>query len=384
MGALDLIAEASADWREARRSRRLRQRRLPHGLREAVERIRRDDLADSVLDLIFEAVEREAKKLEAKDPKRLDFARVGSRQVVLPVVERQVLRQLSADAAFRGKIRNEIASALREAHRQLTNPSEAETVPTLVLSEAPVPDDGRLVLRSSIGLGTATFLEGEPEDWDVFVVSRAVGARDQDEEDVTLDDRAVHIYAVGAGSGGLARAVTALDLSGRIEVEEFDRVLPESTVLSCVVGDRSGTLRRNDFDLLALVLPAPGMDGAVNYRRIYRKDGNRAEFDLSTLGPKRWMAEVQGWIGVVPELLTDDGLAFALVPAAIRQGVGYVAAPELLEAVLEAADQAGLQVVERLRVVELEPVNQPFVGRNRPERWSLTVRQAKSAEGRDA
>lgn len=379
--ASGLVTDVSADWREARRQRRLRQRRLPHGLRDDVARVRRDDLADDILDLIFNEVRLEA----AKDSGLVTIkGDVGDRQVVMPVVERQILRRLNADLVFRGRVRNEIAGALREAHLIKTNPSEVENVPTLSLADAPEPRNGLLVLRSSVGLGTATYLEGEPEEWALFVASRVVAPLLVDEEDETFDRPLVRIISIGSGSGGLARVVAGLTTVARIEVAEFDEVLPETTDLHCVVGTRNGVpFRAEQYDAAAMALAAPGVGGAANHRRLYRKT-REPRFDLSALGPRKWIAEVAGRVGGLRDLLADDGRAFVLVPAGIRNATGYTSAPELLEAVLDAAEHVGLEVIEQLRVVEVEPVNQPCVGRARPERWSLTLQHRKSAEVADA
>jgi hypothetical protein len=114
VGSIDVLTNReNQDWRQARHDRRLRQRRLPHGLREDVVRVRRDDVAGVILDLIQDRVQVEAEKLDGMITVRGEF---GSWKVVMPVVERQILRALNQDQAFRGQVRNEIARLLRTEH----------------------------------------------------------------------------------------------------------------------------------------------------------------------------------------------------------------------------------------------------------------------------
>jgi hypothetical protein len=74
--------------------------------------------------------------------------------------------------------------------------------------------------------------------------------------------------------------------------------------------------------------------------------------------------------------MTAGGEAFILVPASVRHDAGYVPDDSLLEFVLHAVNAADMEVVEQVKIVEEEPVNQPFVCRARPGRWSLRSRRA--------
>jgi len=367
--------EAVGDWRQARHDRRLRQRRLPHGLREDVARVRRDDFGEAILDLIQERVRVEAEKLDGMTTVRCEF---GPRQVVMPVVERQVLRVLNQDQTFRGWVRNEIAQLLRTEHLARTDPAGLQEIPW-VHGPAPQPQDQVLRLRSSIGLKTAQYLEAEPEQWCHYVVERVIESHQADDREVTMDHSVVLLLAIGAGAGGIAKTVAALEAQSVVEVQEIDQVLPESTAVPCVSGSREG-LEHTEYDAIVIVLPSPAVGAAANHRRIYRGDQGRG-FDLSALGPKKWTRAVECWLDAAREPLAQDGQLLALVPASIRHGGGYTPAPELLQGFLRHATAIGLQVIEINRVIEVQPVNQPFVGRNRPERWSLLLRHDRHRSG---
>jgi hypothetical protein len=354
-------SEPTGDWRAARHARRLRQRRLPRGLREDVERVRRDDLADGIMDVIFNEVRAQAGAT--------DLVTIGDAQVVMPVVERRVLREMNCNAAFRGRVRREIAGLLRSVHLTCVDPAGATSVPR-TLGPAPSPHEGVLRVRSSIGLGTATFLEAEPEGWAHYAVTRMLEKHLHDDMEPAFEPSRLRVYSVGAGAGSVARVVTALDAPAVVEVEEVDPVLGEATTLPCVVGTRSARAFDEKFDAVVMVLPAPAEGGAANHRRIY---GHGAGLDLATLSKKRWLDAARGWFEGVAELLTPLGEVFALVPASVRWVGGYANAPELLNEVVARAGSAGLRLDEKLRVVEIEPVAQPFIDRERPEMWSLRL-----------
>lgn len=356
----------SSDWKLERRERRRRERTLPPGLRADVCRVRRDDLAQGVLDMIDERVQLEARRLGGES--------AGRDVEISPVMRRKLLRALDQNQEFRGLIRRSISSILRTNHLLKTDPQAAEFVPENV-GPMPRPSEGVLVLRSSIGLGTATYLEAEPEEWCRYVLGGSLAKMERGSDgDVTMDDDrgGLRILALGAGPGGLARTVTALESSAGIEVAEEDLVLPEETAMPCVVGPRGSSQDRHD--LVAMVLPCPADTGAANHRRIYRDDHRRG-FDLSAIGLRAWRAWVDSFIKSLPEVMTTDGTAYLLVPAGVRLASGYSRDPTLLDSVLESVAAADLEVIERVRVIEVEPVNQPFVGRARPERWSLLLRR---------
>jgi hypothetical protein len=192
---------------------------------------------------------------------------------------------------------------------------------------------------------------------------------------MTADRPSASIYAVGAGPGGIARAVMALEPAIPVHVEECDAVMPETTALPCVVGARTEPLRRRTYDAIAMVLPAPAIGGAVNHRRIYRRDRRRG-FDLSGMSETQWMLHVEWQLSAVKDLLEDDGTLFLLVDSSVRCDRRYEPRPRLLESALRSASDVGFSVTERNLVIEVDPVRQPFVGTNRPEKWSLVLRHS--------
>ncbi len=358
-------APVFSEWNGERESRRRRERALPPGLRADVRGLRRDDLAQGVLDLIDERVQLEARRFQRAE-------NTVAKIQVTPILTRKLLKVLDRNQEFRGFIRNTINSLLRTNHLTKTDPQAVASLPE-VLRPTPQPTRGVLTLRSSIGLGTATYLEAEPEEWCHYVVNAAL-ARMQPEldADITLDNDMLRIFVIGAGPGGIARAVTALESPVRIEVVEQDYVLKEPNAMPCVSGPRGPS--GEEHDVIVMVLPCPGEGGAANHRRLYRNERAR-EFDLSALGPRKWRAHVEGWISALPDLMTAGGEAFILAPAGVRYETGYLRDESLLESVIRAVNAAGLKVVEQMQIVEVEPVNQPFVGRARPERWSLRLRR---------
>ena len=356
-----------SDWNRERAARRRRERTLPPGLRSDVRKVRRDDLAHVVLDLVGERLQLEARRALGAESANIKLE-------IIPVLARKLLRVLDNNQEFRGFIRNVIGELLRNNHRTKTDP-QAASISVKTLGPAPQLTKGILELRSSIGLGTASYLEAEPEEWCHYVVDGAL-ARAQPLErdgDITMDDRHMRFFVIGAGPGGFAKTVTAVESHIHIEVAEQDLVLPESTTVPCVVGPRGPSGVKHD--IVAMVLACPAYGGAANHRRLYRHEGAR-EFDLSALGPRKWRAHVEGWISALPDLMTAGGEAFVLVPASLRYGRGYQRHEGLLEHVLRAVDAARLEVVEQVQVVEVMPVNQPFVGTARPERWSLRVQRS--------
>lgn len=363
-------ATISPEWRLERSARRRRERALPPGLRAQVRRVRRDDLAQVILDVIDERVRSEARRCQLP-------GNATATPAVTPVAARKALRALDSDPTFRGYLRSEINTLLREHHRTKTDPEAPATLP-LSLGDGPKITRGVLPLRSSIGLGTGSFLESEPEEWCRYIVSCAL-ARTQSaesESDSTLDDDELRMFVIGAGTGGVARVVTALELSARIEVSEQDHVLPGQNAMPCVTGPRGPTSEKHD--VIVMVLPSPAEGGAANHRRLYRSTSER-EFDLSTLGLTKWLAHVGCLLAVLPDLLTTSGEIFLLVPTSVRCDSGYRPHEGLLNSVTDAIEAVGLAIVEQANVIEIAPVNQPFVARNRPERWSLRLRRRSSS-----
>jgi hypothetical protein len=165
----------------------------------------------------------------------------------------------------------------------------------------------------------------------------------------------------------------------KFDVQEYDTTLTDTTNLPCVVGTRGGGLVPCKFDAVVAVIPAPAVGGAAHQRSIYT--GGLLPFDPGSMGPERWSGFVGGALRAASDLVDDEGIIYMLVPTGVREGTGYTSRPELLHVVLELARKVGLKVLEKLRIVEVEPVKQPFVGCNRPERWSIRFARSVAAGG---
>ena len=362
------LRQGDADARHTRRARRLLERRLPAGLRADVGRVRRDDLASNILAGIFESV-REAAEREGL--LRSYPALLGRTSYIPAVHERRILGELEANASFRGKIRREVRDHLRVAH--VTRSAPPVLVPAH-LGAAPRSQEGTLVLRSTLGLGSGSFLEAEPEEANVYIHERMV-RHWQDrrtDRDLIMDEAGeVHVLVFGAGAGGLARVVESrASRFPRVVVHERDPLVSTRTDLPCV----PSTLLKEGagFDGAVVILRSPGEGGSANHARIY----GDAAGDLSLMGPLAWARATQTLLGAIGAMMTEGSMVFVVAPGAVRTYNSYRADPKMLPGVLHALDHAGLHLVEQHRIIEVQPQNQPFVGRSRPGRWLLVARAA--------
>jgi hypothetical protein len=359
------MAQASADWLRERRDRRKRARLLPPGIAADIAKVRRDDIADQAITKVLDTVKEIAgqRRLTASWWQSLPEATI---KFVPPTVQREILRELETNQAFRRQLRAYIRGLLREAHKEKLRSGDFEThagdVPYRI-------KDGALVVESDIGLGTATAIEAEPEGWNLFVLDRLVAQRE--DEDVSLHDR-VRVLVVGAGAGGFARAVSTSRRPLGIAVVQHDWVLTPRDDLLCADDEPAGT-----FDHGVVVVPAPSVGGASNHRRIYHRTEDRKPwpFDPAALGPSRWLASVCGQLEAVATQVRPVGSVYCLVPLGVRVGEGYQEVPGLLDQVLACIPALGLEVLERIAVEEPRPVNQPFVGTRRPNRVTLVCRR---------
>jgi len=147
-------------------------------------------------------------------------------------------------------------------------------------------------------------------------------------------------------------------------------VLEPRSDLACL-----GRADHGSFDCFVAVLPSPSVGAASNHRGIY-EGKSAAVYDPASLGPRRWLGTACGVIQTAYDGLKDGGMVYTLLPASIRVGEGYVDAPDLLDAVVTELPRFGFGVVQRVEVVEVSPVNQPFVAARRPKRVMLMLRKA--------
>jgi hypothetical protein len=363
------FGQDDADARHTRRARRLLERRLPAGLRGEVGRVRRDDLATSILGGIFDWVRRVA---EREDLLRSYPAILGRTYYVPAAHERRILRELEANRAFRGKVRREVQEHLRTAH--ITRSAPPVLAPAH-LGAAPRSQEGTLVLRSTLGLRTGSLLEAEPEECNVYVHDRLLREwRDRDlTQDLTLDDGAeAHVLVFGAGAGGFARVVESRGSRfPRVVVHERDPLAATRTDLPCVTA--SALFKEaGSFDGAVVLLRSPGEGGAANHAHVY---GDVAG-DLSMVGPEAWARSAAALVRAIGSMVAPRSMVFVIASGSVRTTNGYRAVPEMLPRILRALEGAGLHLLEQHCMVELEPQNQPFVGRSRPDRWLLVSRAA--------
>ncbi len=367
-GAEELLVDDEA--RYTRRWRRLHERRLPPGLREDISRLRRDDLACGVLDSVFA----EVRKIAALEGVvRSEPALVGHREYVPAVHERRVLRQLDQNDAFRRSIRRKVRDLVRTAHVIRTAPPIF--VPAHLGRITDTTAAGPLLLRSSIGLGTASFLDAEPEELNVLVHDGIVEdwKRREATSDIGLDEGVVNVAVLGSGAGGFARIVESrAERCPRILVHEWDPLVDTRTALPCVRPFRPSAGTSLDYGLVVLRAPATG--GAANHGCIYSEAG-----DLSKLGVARWTKRTAELLRSLGGILTEGALVFVVTPASVRTDRGYRRAPALLDGVLEGLRLGHLAPEKQRRIVEVEPVRRPFVGANAPERWIVIARKAAEA-----
>lgn len=362
------MAQASPDWLRERRDRRRRARLLPPGIAADVARVRRDDIADQAITMVLDRA-KEIATQRKKTATRWQPLPEALITFVLPAVQREILQDLDANQTFRRQVRAFIRGLLREAHREKLRSGEGERRPR---GDAHAIHDGVLVVESDLGLGTATAIEAEPEGWNAFVLDRLAA---QQGNEVSLSD-GVRVLVVGAGAGGLARAVSTGRRPLSVTVMQHDWVHEPAGHLLCV-DDEPGAI----FDQAVIVFPAPSLGGASNHRRIYHCPVDQKPWpeDPAALGPRRWIMWVLGQLAAIATQVRSGGYLHCLVPLGVRVGECYQDMPDLVDRVLTFLPTLGLEVVERNAVTEPSPVNQPFIGKNRPNRVTLVLRHRGGA-----
>jgi hypothetical protein len=362
------VKTAQRDWRRARRERRALDRRLPDGLRRDLRGIVRDDIGHDAARAILVHVQAIARKDDALRAVR----RPGSEpwSYVLPAVEREILARLDANGGFRQQVRADVRTTLRIEHRVKVDPAASRITLPESLGLPPLADD-LLAANSSIGLGTASVLEAEPEGWNHWVAAQIANMGEAD--DGLIETR--RVLVAGALAGGFARAVAAMG-AARLVVTEIDWVFAEATNLACVEG-RGLAEPMGTFDAAVAVFPAPSVSGAANQRRIY----GPSDLDIAVLGPRRWRRLVLGYLGLLNIALDVGRLVYVLLPLGVRHHRGYEAAPDLLDEVLSRLAECGFELIATLPTIEVEPVAQPFVGTNRPPKVTLVLQRSQTIEG---
>ncbi len=272
-------------------------------------------------------------------------------------------RELARNPVYLGRIRRLVREALRQHHVVQFPPDVDASLPDGL--PAVRPSEGVLTVKSSIGLGTATFLDGEPEGWDAWAVQEIVRRSDA-AFDGGLELEPVRVLVVHAGAGGFARADAARgDRLPRIEIHEVDQRVFGQTNLPHVV-TRTRETPEGKFDFVVSAFPSPATPSASGQTRIYGGD--------SSVGVRRWLDRLEGILQTYKDILTPGGFALVLVPLGIRTTRGYADSPELTARVKEIVEgAAGMTVLGTYATEETEPVSKPFVRRSRPSRVTYVL-----------
>lgn len=366
----------AAEWRRARAERRACDRQLPAGLARDLAVIRRDDLGHDAAVAVHDDVAAIAAR--AGQVRRVVTAGAPPWTYVRPAAQREIARALEQNPTYRRHVRARVRATLRTEHLTKVDPAADPLEVPDALGDAPLAGD-TLRVQSSIGLGTATMLEAEPEGWNHWVAAQVRDEQtsaDALEYGLGVEHHDCRVLVLGALAGGFARAVTALGLSS-LAITEIDWVLPAATNLPCV--ERRGlTAPMRVFDAAVAVVPSPATSAAANQRNVYRAS---CSSDPARLGVRRWHRAVVGYLGLLNAALEIGSLAYVLLPLGIRDEHGYSPAPDVLGSLLSELGAVGFEVVLQVPTVELQPVRQPFVGYARPQKTTLVLKKTAPLEG---
>lgn len=377
-------------WLELRRLRRLAMAALPPALVALVRRVRQETQAYVLLgDLrreMEERAERQGLTLRVRAPLG------GVEHVVSAVDQRDLYEQMARDDRYMAMLRQSLRGQQRQAHLLRIDPHCAQ-VPHLIAPSTRF-EDGRLVVPSAMGLGSAGYLDGEPEGWSIWLIHDiARRTRFVDDEDLGLgDEQAATVLVIGAGSGGVARAVTALGES-HLKIAEIDWLLQEPSAVACTATEvrrrprwtqvptfdqlRSRTWDHLDgsYPYVVLTFPSASLPEASLQRGIYNLP-LAAAIDPARLGPAKWLALFKAYLGGLERALVEGGVGYVLVPVGVRTSRGYMEVPDL-HARVEATcrSYSTLKVIQQGELIERDPVAMPFVRHARPRRLVLLVQK---------
>lgn len=405
----------SPDWALARRDRQLREARLPKVFRGMMGGIRDESLRHRVLDYIDGRVLIRLGKrpmilvpsdVETPESRAIDEGvrvicqAVGGdheitwkprgplgqvrRPEIHPIDYCEALEKLAADETFLQGLRRHIRDTLRNAHTQGAAPEVILGVSGYVPDVR--PKDGRLVVPSDIGLGTASYLEGAPEGWHAWAVHEIRRRADQlalEEHDGPVDfglegvlPTAVKVLDLYAGPGGFARAVAAHGgVLPTIQILETDPWYDTGTALPCVVKRNPDDIE-DRYDFFVSAMPSPAMPEAAGQQRIYAGVGCRH----GSLGPRKWLRDLGLLLGSLSLALTPGGAALLLLPLGVRVARGYVEDDKFQQGVEALVrDVPGLQLDGYYPTEEDTPVARPFVGKNRPLLLTVVLKKPEVA-----
>lgn len=366
------------DWVEARRRRRLEEAGLPRALRSLLSKVRDESLRLLLLEGVRADIEALVQGRPLRDDDQVDEVALEANRLFPPAKKFDeggpigqspvtskpsaahyfAARQLAENPVYLNRIRRLVREALRE-HHVVRFPPDVDAPMPDGLPVVSVDAQGVLQVGSSIGLGTATFLDGEPEGWDAWAV-RQIVRRSDAVFDGALEVEPVRVLVVYAGAGGFARAVAARgDRLPRIETHEVDDRILGKTNLPHVI-TRTRDIPAGKFDFVVTCFPTPASPAASGQVRIYGGD--------SSVGAHRWLDRLEGLLNAYKDILKPGGFALVLAPLGIRTTRGYSDSAELASGVKTIVEGvAGMGVVETYATEEIHSVAKPFVRRNRPK-----------------
>jgi hypothetical protein len=370
----------------ARRDRRDLEAMLPPEVTRIVRNLRDDTAALSIfgafLGRVMAVAQQRGLTFEIEDvPPRTGLRHLDQREIALQLARREDIR---------GWLRGLVRRHLRQGHIQRVRPQP-------LLSEVCTEGafafrDGAMLVWGSIGLGTSTMLDAEPEGWVVWAhesLVREAHARLGDPglavEDVGLDDpAAIDVLVVGSDTGALARLVASQPIgSAEVRVHWVGGILDGEGELPGVAGEltlreAADAIRQKRFDAGVLVLPAPIVPSSAGQRAIYREPGRTEESrpDPGRVGLGRWTHWLRTLLALMHEGLREGARCLALVPLGDRVRRGYRADPGRADLVRQVGRESGFRIEAEAPVIELAPARRPFVGRDRPPLLSMVLRRA--------
>jgi hypothetical protein len=340
------MSRSALDWKRHRREQRMTLREFPGSIRKEIAPVRRDDTVASLVELVTERVTEIATERGWATTIIGDLG-TPTRVIVQASYRRRILNDLARNQSFLGLLRKTRRSMLRLDHKiaYVEFADGEEEYPSEVPEILGPPRTGPWRVPSCMGLGTAQFLDAGPEGWFVWVAQAVAGEVVDAEGDVDVNHDLVSVLALQVGPSVLPRAITFKDAARR---------LVEITPVDLDSIDLSRRRAQRHFDYIVVSFPAPACGGAANHPRIHEGRG-------SSTGPKKWKRKLEEVFRFVEPQIKNGATGYLLVPTGIREGESFVDAPELLDALTEH-----LQTARVIETVEVDPVPQPFVGKNRP------------------
>lgn len=399
----------AGEWRAEHRAAKKKTRTYPSEIQRSLRRLWTPHLVGQAHDFVDGEVEERAR---VRGLIHTDYAKPGtfrdgfrpprepggsSYREHVPAVHREaLLDELARDRVFLRALRNEVERLAREAHLTRERRLRGDAGVGVLRQRFPSAS-GLWHVPSDLGFRVATVLEAKPDGFAVALRNRLVQRVSAlTDEDLSLgaeDDRVpctggpVRILDWGCGPAGNLAVVLDAMPAERIgfevtEVDAFGDRVPRDTAgvvgrYQCIEQLPPDTQR---FDVVVFHMPPPGEAIAAHRRNIYKSDAvpdpsctsERELPDPGRRGPAKWRKMLRRYVRQLPGLMADDGEIILLLPASVRVARGYRDDVTLVAGICEVFCNVGLSIVRSYGLVETDPVNQPYAGRNRPN-WFVLV-----------